>query len=78
MDALDTLGAMICQYNREQEIALYGFGANWKNKKNVSHCFPLTKEVFVKGIKVRISILNNIHVTIISLYPIYKSVPVWR
>ncbi|XP_048771091.2 copine-9-like [Ostrea edulis] len=55
MDAMDTLGAMICQYNIEQEIALYGFGANWKNKKNVSHCFPLTKEVFVKGIKNAIS-----------------------
>lgn len=61
MDAMDTLGAMICQYNIEQEIALYGFGANWKNKKSVSHCFPLTKEVFVKGIKVQIFLYLSYH-----------------
>lgn len=52
MDAMDTLGAMISQYSSEQQIALYGFGAKWKHKKKVSHCFPLVKEVFVKGIKV--------------------------
>uniref|UniRef100_K1Q8E5 Copine-4 n=1 Tax=Magallana gigas TaxID=29159 RepID=K1Q8E5_MAGGI len=51
MDAMDTLGAMISQYSSEQQIALYGFGAKWKHKKKVSHCFPLVKEVFVKGIK---------------------------
>ncbi|XP_061177290.1 copine-3-like [Saccostrea echinata] len=55
MDAMDTLGAMICQYNIEQQIALFGFGANWKNKQEVSHCFPLCEDVFVKGIKNAIS-----------------------
>lgn len=52
MDAMDTLGAMISQYSSEQQIALFGFGAKWKHKKKVSHCFPLVKDVFVKGIKV--------------------------
>ena len=52
MDAMDTLGAMLCQFSSDQRVALFGFGAKWKHKNKVSHCFPLVNDVFVKGIKV--------------------------
>ena len=55
MDAIESLGGMIAQYSIDQKIAVFGFGANWREKQNVSHCFPLTKDknnVYLKGIKV--------------------------
>ncbi|XP_022293562.2 copine-9-like isoform X1 [Crassostrea virginica] len=55
MDAMDTLGAMLCQFSSDQRVALFGFGAKWKHKNKVSHCFPLVSDVFVKGIKNAIS-----------------------
>ncbi|XP_078322856.1 copine-9-like isoform X2 [Crassostrea virginica] len=62
MDAMDTLGAMLCQFSSDQRVALFGFGAKWKHKNKVSHCFPLVSDVFVKGIKD--GVINDINRTL--------------
>ncbi|KAK3098838.1 hypothetical protein FSP39_023537 [Pinctada imbricata] len=54
LDAIETLGSMISQYSIDPNIAAFGFGANWKDKEKVSHCFPLTRDknnIYLKGIK---------------------------
>ena len=50
---LEGLCAMISEYNREQKLALLGFGAKLPGKQKTSHCFPLRQEsVYCHGIKV--------------------------
>ena len=52
MEVLEKLGGMISQNNMDQSVALFGFGAKVANHRQPSHCFPLTDDGNVKGIKV--------------------------
>lgn len=53
LDAIDTLGTLITQYNNDKQVTVFGFGAKWKNR-DLPFCFPLTGEkghYTIKGIK---------------------------
>lgn len=41
-NTLETVAKVITVFNLDKKVALYGFGAKWKNKEYPSHCFPLS------------------------------------
>lgn len=52
ISVLESLCAMISEYNREQKLSLLGFGAKLPKSDKTSHCFPLCPEsVYVYGTK---------------------------
>ncbi|VDI27260.1 Hypothetical predicted protein [Mytilus galloprovincialis] len=53
LDAIETLGSLITQYNHDRQVTTFGFGAKWTNR-DLPYCFPLTGDqnrYTVKGIK---------------------------
>ncbi|CAC5359502.1 unnamed protein product [Mytilus coruscus] len=53
LDAIETIGSLITQYNHDRQITAFGFGAKWINR-DLPYCFPLTGDqnrYTVKGIK---------------------------
>ncbi|XP_045196054.2 copine-3-like isoform X2 [Mercenaria mercenaria] len=61
-DVIESLGTLILNCNREQKLALFGFGARVDNSNKVSHCFPLSNDwdnVHVNGIFSAINLYKN-------------------
>ena len=56
LDVLDSFGALVSQYNIDNDVAVFGFGAKWAASDKTSYCFPITgdwENIKLKGIKVR-------------------------
>ncbi|XP_076445812.1 copine-9-like [Babylonia areolata] len=52
LNALEAVGGVLCRYDLQQRVAVFGFGAKLSpGDPTPSHCFPLHQDVWVTGIK---------------------------